>query len=91
MTLSWSSSEALLTIWLLVPYLAAFLAVLLPSLSNALVVLCCAATALVGAMPLLTGQSTTLQLLGDFGVQLSLDPLAGWFLCSTASCASRYG
>ena len=80
MTLSWSSSEALLTIWLLVPYLAAFLAVLLPSLSDVLVVLCCAATALAGAMPLLTGQSTTLQLVGEFGVQLSLDPLAGWFL-----------
>ena len=64
MTLNWSSSEALLTIWLLVPYLAAFLAVLLPSLCDALVVLCCTATALAGAVPLLSGQTTSLQLLG---------------------------
>jgi len=95
MTLNWSSSEALLTIWLLVPYLAAFLAVLLPSLCDALVVLCCTATALAGAVPLLSGQTTSLQLLGESGVQLSLDPLAGWFLllnglvCLAVSLESR--
>ena len=80
MTLNWSSTGALLTIWLLVPYLAAFLAVLLPSLSHALVLLCCGSTALVGAHTLLRGADVDLQLLGDYGVNLSLDPLAGWFL-----------
>ena len=81
MTLSWSSStEGLLTIWLLVPYLAAFLAVLLPSLSHGLVLLCCSATAFVGAEVLLSASSTQLQLLGPLGVSLSLEPLAGWFL-----------
>ena len=80
MTPNWSSAGTLLTIWLLVPYLAAFLAVLLPSLSHGLVLLCCGATAVVGAHTLLHSTNAELQLLGDFGVQLSLDPLAGWFL-----------
>ncbi|MGA0021953.1 MAG: proton-conducting transporter membrane subunit [Vulcanococcus sp.] len=80
MTLSWSSPDALLTSWLLVPYLAAFLAVLLPSLSHGLVLLCCSATSLVGAEALLTETARPLRLLGDYGVQLSLEPLAGWFV-----------
>lgn len=80
MTLSWSSPDALLTTWLLVPYLAAFLAVLLPSLSHGLVLLCCSTTALLGAEALLSDSARPLQLVGEFGVQLSLDPLAGWFV-----------
>lgn len=80
MTPSWISTDTLLIAWLLVPYVAAFLAVLLPSLSHALVVLCCGATAWVGAEALITGTTRPLQLLGEFGVPLSLDPLAAWFV-----------
>jgi multicomponent Na+:H+ antiporter subunit D len=80
MTPSWMSPDNLLIAWLLVPYLAAFVAVLLPSLSHGLVVLCCTATAWVGAETLLMGSTKPLQLLGEFGVALSLEPLAGWFV-----------
>jgi multicomponent Na+:H+ antiporter subunit D len=80
MTPSWMSPDSLLITWLLVPYVAAFLAVLLPSLSHALVVGCCGATAWIGAESLITGTTRPLQLLGEFGVPLSLEPLAGWFV-----------
>jgi len=80
MTPSWMSPDSLLITWLLAPYVAAFLAVLLPSLSHALVVLCCGATAWVGAEALIAGTTRPLQLLGEFGVPLSLEPLAAWFV-----------
>ena len=80
MTPSWMSPDTLLIAWLLVPYLAAFLAVLLPSLSHSLVLLCCGTTVWVGAETLITGTNRPLQLLGDFGVPLNLEPLAGWFV-----------
>jgi multicomponent Na+:H+ antiporter subunit D len=80
MSSAWIPTESQLVIWLLAPYLAAFLVALLPSLSTLLVLLCCLATGLLGAKVLLSGASLQLLLLGEHGVSLSLDPLASWFL-----------
>lgn len=80
MSAAWLPTEPQLVSWLLVPYLAAFLAALLPSLTTPLVLFCCLATGLLGAEVLLSGASLQLELLGQHGVNLSLDPLASWFL-----------
>jgi multicomponent Na+:H+ antiporter subunit D len=69
-----------LVIWLLGPYLAAFLVALLPALSTTLILLCSLATALLGGWAVLGGARLELRLLQEYGVSLSLDPLAGWFL-----------
>ena len=76
----WSLSATLLILWLLGPYLAAFLVALLPALSPALILLCSLATALLGGWAVLGGDRLELQLLQEYGVSLSLDPLAGSFL-----------
>lgn len=76
----WSLSAPPLVIWLLGPYLAAFVVALLPALGTALILLCTLATALLGASTVLKGSRLELQLLQEYGVSLSLDPLAGWFL-----------
>ena len=76
----WSLSAPPLVIWLLGPYLAAFVVALLPALSTTLILLCSLATALLGGWSLLGSRRLELQLLQEYGVSLSLDPLAGWFL-----------
>ncbi|MEB3182756.1 MAG: proton-conducting transporter membrane subunit, partial [Cyanobacteriota bacterium] len=76
----WSLSAPPLLIWLLGPYLAAFVVALLPALSTALILLCSLATALLGGWAVLGGNRLELLLLQEYGVSLSLDPLAGWFL-----------
>jgi len=69
-----------LVIWLLAPYIAAFVVALLPACSAPLILLCSLTTALLGAWTLREGSRLELQLLQEYGVSLSLDPLAGWFL-----------
>ena len=80
MSTGWMPPPAWLPLWLLAPYAAAFLTMLLPSLSAPLLLLCCASTAAIGAAELLTNTNLTVLLLGEQGVSLSLEPLAGWFL-----------
>ncbi|MEB3172323.1 MAG: proton-conducting transporter membrane subunit [Cyanobacteriota bacterium] len=79
-------SPPLLTAWLLLPYLAGFMAALLPRFARLLVLFCCLATALVGASALLAGPQAgvALRLLGSTGVSLSVDVLAGWFVLLAA-------
>lgn len=76
----WSLSVPPLVIWLLGPYLAAFTVALLPACSTPLILLCSLATALLGGWAVLGRAGLELQLLQEYGVSLSLDPLAGWFL-----------
>ncbi len=79
-----SGLPALLTAWLLLPFLAAFLAALLPSLARGLLLLSSLATALVGIQQLLGGPAVALELLGSHGVLLSVDQLSGWFFLLNA-------
>lgn len=79
-----SQPQLLLKAWLLFPFLAAFLAALLPSLGRPLILLSCAATAVVGCNTLLGAQPAKLALLGDLGVSLQVDRLSGWFLLLNA-------
>ncbi|MEB3166502.1 MAG: proton-conducting transporter membrane subunit [Cyanobacteriota bacterium] len=80
MSASLSLSSTTLVGWLLAPYLAGFAVALLPVLTAPLLLLNCLSTAVLGIWALLGGRSLPLQLVGDYGVSLSLDPLAGWFL-----------
>jgi multicomponent Na+:H+ antiporter subunit D len=76
----WSLSAQPLVIWLLGPYLAGFLVALLPPLITALILLCSLSTATLGSWAVLGDTRLEMQLLQGYGVSLSLDPLAGWFL-----------
>lgn len=76
----WIPSTTVLVGWLLAPYLAGFSVALLPALVAPLLLFSGLSTALLGAWALLSGSSVPLQLVGEYGVSLSLDPLAGWFL-----------
>jgi multicomponent Na+:H+ antiporter subunit D len=82
---SWNPSDSLLTIaWLLLPFLAAFLAALAPRLARPLILLVVGTTL---AMALAAWQGwlpTDLLLLGPLGVRLQLDPLASPLLLLTA-------
>lgn len=80
MPISFDLSSSWLISWLLIPYLAAFIAALLPSVGPGLLLLSSLATALVGVAPLLGEASVPLDLLGRYGVSLSLDLQAGWFV-----------
>lgn len=73
----WASA---LVLWLLAPYGAGFTVALLPALATPLLVSSTLATVLLGAWTLRSGSTITLQLVGEHGVSLCLDPLAGWFL-----------
>jgi multicomponent Na+:H+ antiporter subunit D len=73
----------LLKAWLLFPFLAAFLAALRPGLGRLLVLISSLCTALVAANCLL-GSAIDLALLGELGVSLRIDRLAGWFLLLNA-------
>jgi multicomponent Na+:H+ antiporter subunit D len=77
---------SVLTIWLVFPYLVGFLAALLPGLSRFLVLSSCLLSAAVAATALQAGSrgAVTLALLGDTGVSLRIDALAGWFVLLAA-------
>ncbi len=75
-----SQPQVLLKAWLLFPFLAAFLAALMPRLGRPLVLLSCTGTAMVGCHNLLGAPPIQLALLGDLGVSLQVDRLSGWFL-----------
>ncbi|MCP9863421.1 proton-conducting membrane transporter [Synechococcus sp. Cruz-7E5] len=83
--MSWNPSGSDLTIaWLLLPFLAAFLAALVPRLGRPLILLVVATTL---AMALAAWQGwlpSDLLLLGPFGVRLQLDQLASPLLLLTA-------
>ena len=88
-----------LTLWLLLPYLAGFVAALLPVIARQLVLLCCLLSGAVAVDVLAAGPqaAVVLSLLGPTGVSLSVDPLAAWFVLLAAlliaavlvSCWSR--
>ncbi|MEB3157251.1 MAG: proton-conducting transporter membrane subunit [Cyanobacteriota bacterium] len=80
MSTAWSLSPYALLIWLLGPYVAAFLVALFPALSTGLILLCGLATALLGSSTLLGGTRLEMRFPREYGVDLSLDPLSGWFL-----------
>lgn len=80
MPISFDLSPLWLISWLLIPYLAAFIAALLPSVGPGLLLLSSLATVLVGLFPLLGESSVPLDLLGRYGVSLNLDLQAGWFV-----------
>ena len=79
-------TSPLLTLWLLLPYLAGFVAALLPVIARQLVLLCCLVSGAVAAAALRSGEqgAVLLNLLGPTGVRLSVDPLAGWFVMLAA-------
>ena len=69
--------------WLLLPFSAAFLSALLPSLARSLTLLSSLSTLLVGAWAW-RGGSLDLLLIGDLGVKLQVDRLAAPFLLLNA-------
>jgi multicomponent Na+:H+ antiporter subunit D len=74
---SWNPSGSGLTIaWLLLPFLAAFLAALLPRLARPLILLVVATTLAMALAAWLGWLPSELLLLGPLGVRLQLDPLA---------------
>lgn len=76
----------LLTLWLLLPYVAGFAAALLPVAARLLVLISGLFCAGVACMALLAGEpgAVGLTLLGPLGVSLRLDPLAGWLVLLAA-------
>lgn len=83
--LSWNPSGSLLTIaWLLLPFLAAFLAALLPRVARPLILLVVATTLAMALAAWLGWLPSELLLLGPLGVRLQLDPLASPLLLLTA-------
>ncbi|MEB3306521.1 MAG: proton-conducting transporter membrane subunit [Cyanobacteriota bacterium] len=73
-----------LSAWLLFPFLAAFLAALRADLGKGLILLSCLGTAAVAGGCLPGDRATELSLLGELGVSLLVDRLAGWFLLLNA-------
>ena len=69
----------LLITWLLLPFVVAFLAALLPRFSPGLLLLAALSTLAVGGWALLGG-SFQLDLIGELGVRLQIDALAAPFL-----------
>ncbi len=82
---SWTPSGSLLTIaWLLLPFLAAFLAALLPRLARLLILSVVATTLAMALAAWLGWLPSELLLLGPLGVRLQLDPLAAPLLLLAA-------
>ncbi|QEY31202.1 proton-conducting membrane transporter [Synechococcus sp. RSCCF101] len=81
-------SDALLVAWLVLPFAAAFLAGLLPSLGRLLGLAGAAATAAVGVACGLGAFPMPLQLLGTSGIQLEADPHAAPFLLLNATVSA---
>ena len=80
MSEAWNPDTAKLVVWLLAPYIAAFTVALLPALSLPLTLLCSLTTAVLGGWLLVSDAGLQLLLLEQYGVSLSFDSLAGWFL-----------
>jgi multicomponent Na+:H+ antiporter subunit D len=78
------SAEAATIGWLLLPFLAAFLAALLPSLGRPLTLICCLATAAVALAARQGLLPPVLELLGPQGVELRPDAFAAPFLLLNA-------
>ena len=82
---SWNPSGSGLTIaWLLLPFLAAFLAALLPRLARPLILLVVASTLAMALAAQLGWLPSELLLLGPLGVRLQVDPLASPLLLLAA-------
>ncbi len=81
------SGQSITVAWLLLPFLAAFLAALLPSLARPLALLCFLATAAQAAAISLGGVPTSFSLLGPHGVVLRPDAIAVPFLLLNALVA----
>jgi multicomponent Na+:H+ antiporter subunit D len=82
---SWNPSGSGLTIaWLLLPFLAAFLAALLPRLARPLILLVVVSTLVMALAAWLGWLPSELLLLGPLGVRLQLDPLASPLLLLAA-------
>ncbi|MCX5931039.1 MAG: proton-conducting transporter membrane subunit, partial [Cyanobacteria bacterium] len=82
---SWNPSGSGLTIaWLLLPFLAAFLAALLPRLARSLILLVVSSTLAMALAAGLGWLPSELLLLGPLGVRLQVDPLASPLLLLTA-------
>lgn len=83
--MSWNPSGSGLTIaWLLLPFLAAFLAALLPRLARPLILLVVASTLAMALAARLGWLPSELLLLGPLGVRLQVDPLASPLLLLAA-------
>lgn len=80
MSEAWNPDTAKLVVWLLAPYIAAFTVALLPALSLPLTLLCSLTTAVLGGWLLVSDAGLQLLLLEQYGISLSFDSLAGWFL-----------
>jgi len=80
MAISLVLTQPLLISWLLIPYLAAFVAALVPPVGPVLLLGCSLITSVIGLGQVLGAAAQPLQLLGPYGVTLCLDALAGWFL-----------
>lgn len=78
------SAESTVIGWLLLPFLAAFLAAVLPPLARWLALLCCLATGAVAAAIQLGGLPPAFDLLGAYGVALEPDAFAAPFLLLNA-------
>ncbi|MCP9841837.1 proton-conducting membrane transporter [Synechococcus sp. J7-Johnson] len=78
------SARTILIGWLLLPFLTAFLAAVLPPLARWLALLCCLATGAVAAAIQLGGLPPAFDLLGDYGVALQPDAFAAPFLLLNA-------
>lgn len=80
MSEAWNPDTPQLVVWLLAPYIAAFTVALLPVLSLPLTLLCSLTSAVLGGRLLVSEAGLQLLLLQQYGVSLSFDRLAGWFL-----------
>ena len=80
MSEAWNPYTPQLVVWLLAPYIAAFTVALLPVLSLPLTLLCSLTTAGLGGRLVVSEAGLQLLLLQQYGVSLSFDRLAGWFL-----------
>ncbi|MCP9883542.1 proton-conducting membrane transporter [Synechococcus sp. ATX 2A4] len=82
------SAKGMVIAWLLLPFLAAFLAAVLPPLARWLALLCCLATAAVAVAIQLGSLPVNVDLLGAYGVALKTDAFAVPFLLLNALVCS---
>jgi multicomponent Na+:H+ antiporter subunit D len=82
------SAKATVIAWLLLPFLAAFLAAVLPPLARWLALFCCLATAAVAVAIQLGSLPVNVELLGAYGVALKTDAFAVPFLLLNALVCS---
>lgn len=82
------SAKAMVIAWLLLPFLAAFLAAMLPPLARWLALLCSLATTAMSVAIQLGGLPGSVELLGAYGVALNTDAFAVPFLLLNALVCS---